>query len=410
MREREVLLLNKKNVEKIKLLHRKCPLCGFNKGIFINTIRTKLPTYVSLASKYDVVACCKCGFTFADTKSTQSDFNDYYSNCNIYSGNAGVKVDLTETLNEIRYTLISKYIAKDKRIVDIGCGSGDLLLYLKQRGYSKLYGIDPSEKSIEELGRKGIHGSVGNIFDETEKKLKRAFDVVICTAVIEHLCQINTFIPHLMDYLKDLKGVIFIDAPDVEGFERYSTQIPNYFNHEHINYFSITSLDNLLKQQKFERINLNEESHCVIDSCPPEMELQGLYKYNSEVESRILEDKKSKISILHYFEQINKENDIKMKEIREFIKRNENIVIWGTGSYTMQLLAILPDLLEHICCFVDNNPTKQDIMFCDKKVRLPQYLIDEAINCPILICSMQNSNDIVNQIKEMKLSNLFLVG
>jgi len=43
-------------------------------------------------------------------------------------------------------------------IVDVGCGSGDWLIYLKNKGHDSLFGIDPDENNIKILGNNRIIG------------------------------------------------------------------------------------------------------------------------------------------------------------------------------------------------------------------------------------------------------------
>lgn len=394
------------------MLYRLCPICGNDKHTKIETIKMVLPSYVSIPNHYNVVACNKCGFTFADTSATQEDYNEYYKNCNIYSGNADIKIEVTEKAQCMRYQLISKYIGKDAKILDMGCGSGSLLVYLKKKGYRNLFGIDPSMDSVTRLRNSGIDGQVGNIFFEVPENLKHTFDVVLCTAVIEHVYQVDSLVERLMQYLVNRadKGYIFIDAPAVEGFERYITKSANYFNHEHINYFSLCTLDNLMKKYHFDRINSDEESYCIYNGEQSEMGLQAIYRYNRDLLMEYDYDEIGLKSITHYFKQVRETENESLRIIRKFIKQNNRIVIWGTGSYTMQLLAKVPELINAVVFFCDSNEMKKGMEICEKKVYPPEYLLSDTNSYPIIICSMLNSKDIVKQIKDMGLGNGYIIA
>ena len=39
--------------------------------------------------------------------------------------------------------------SKDAAIVDLACGSGDLLRFFKQRGYTNIHGVDVSPEQVE---------------------------------------------------------------------------------------------------------------------------------------------------------------------------------------------------------------------------------------------------------------------
>ena len=40
-------------------------------------------------------------------------------------------------------------IPKDSEILDLGCGWGDILLFLKNKGFTNCYGIDSSPQHVE---------------------------------------------------------------------------------------------------------------------------------------------------------------------------------------------------------------------------------------------------------------------
>lgn len=393
-----------------KILNRKCPICGKNKGEILYNISMKLPKTYIIQGEYDIVACEECGFIYADVKCKQEKYNEYYKNCNMYSNIFEVKKEVYNNIRDYKVEFIVKYINKNDKILDMGCGSGDLLKELKKKGFNNLYAIDPSEKSIQSLAMEGISGRVGNIFDEIPLELQNKFDVVCCTGVMEHLYDVGQAVSNLMKYMNHKKGKLFVEVPAVEGFEKYVAEIPNYFNHEHINYFSIRSLDNLFALNKLVKMNDIEDCYFVynVENDIKEMVIRGLYGFceeNSNYEKDIL----SIESVKRYFKKINQECNSKFKMIREIINKEQKIIIWGTGSYAMWLVQQLPEIGENLHCFVDNNKQKQEIELCGKPVYGPEYLRKFKEKTIILICSMQSSREIVNQIEKMKIDKEYLI-
>lgn len=95
------------------------------------------------------------------------------------------------------------------------------------------------------------------------------------------------------------------------------------------------------------------------------------------------------------------------KMIAELKEQQKEIVIWGTGSYVMNLIATT-DLLEcKIQGFVDNNKIKQGREMYGYTIYPPNYLLDK--NDTVLICSMLNGQEIKAQLEEMNTKNEIIV-
>lgn len=392
----------------IKKLHRSCPVCSGKYGAALHRIAMLLPDDVPIPGEYDVVCCSDCGFTFADADGSQKMYDAYYKNNNDYSCSALLKTGITESMNKARYQLLGRYVARDARILDVGCGSGSLLKLLKEKGYKNLYGLDPSRDSIEGLRAQGIRGEVKNIFDEIADEHKHSFDVVMSTAVIEHIYDINRFLEQLLGYLVPANGRIYIDAPAVEGFGQIYRSRANYFNQEHINYFSLTSLDNMLAKYGCERKSLEAESVVMVHEEQPEMSITAVYAHTGQ-KAGWKKDTVSKRSIKDYFVQDREKEQADAQKIQRFIRDSGlRILIWGTGAYTMQLLCSMPQIHERIAGFIDSNVMKTGRRILGKEVYAPQRLLHDAMPYPILICSMLNAGDIEKQIQAMGIANRYL--
>ena len=75
---------------------------------------------------------------------------------------------------------------KTPQVLDIGCGFGEFLLFLKSQGYSNIQGIDISPDQIaqaKELGLENVR--VADVFDFLASH-KNQFDVITGIDIIEH--------------------------------------------------------------------------------------------------------------------------------------------------------------------------------------------------------------------------------
>lgn len=395
----------------MKELIRKCPICSSEYGYIYKTIRMELPQGVKLPNEYDVVTCDNCGFAYADVKASQEIYNAYYACNNMYSADAALKEKIVNVTAERRGDFFERYISKKAKILDIGCGSGALLIALKDRGFCNLFGMDPSQESINIVREHGINAKVGNVFDEASEELAQTFDIVCFTAVLEHVYELNECIEHLRNYLaKDSR--IYLSVPSVEEFGKKYRPLAHYFNHEHINYFSPVSLDNLMGQHGFSAETRQLDEHCdETKMAELEMDISCLYEYVGEkAKSQISKDEIARDSILKYLE-MEKENEERIyNRILDFVMSNsQKIIIWGTGAYTLQIIANIPQLSDRVLFFVDSNPLKTGKKIAGKEVVLPCKIATEDDAHPIMICAMRGAKDIEKTIHEMKIKNKYIV-
>lgn len=70
-------------------------------------------------------------------------------------------------LHEMVFDVLQEYTEDQSvRIIDAGCGTGGLMLYLKERGYSNIEGFDLSADAVEfclQRGLKAVQDNLTNI-------------------------------------------------------------------------------------------------------------------------------------------------------------------------------------------------------------------------------------------------------
>lgn len=93
--------------------------------------------------------------------------------------------------------------------------------------------------------------------------------------------------------------------------------------------------------------------------------------------------------------------------IDEFAENQKAVVIWGTGSYVMHLMAVTDLPKCNIIGFVDNNKIKQGKAMYGYRIYSPEFLQDKR--CTVLICSMKNSRDIKEQLEAMQTENNIVI-
>ncbi len=82
--------------------------------------------------------------------------------------------------------LIPHYIAEGK-LLEIGCGSGRMLLTLRDLGWQQLYGIELVPEVAEQARSQGFSIECGRVEDTLHLYPDEYFDVIISSMVLEHL-------------------------------------------------------------------------------------------------------------------------------------------------------------------------------------------------------------------------------
>jgi 2-polyprenyl-3-methyl-5-hydroxy-6-metoxy-1,4-benzoquinol methylase len=145
---------------------------------------------------------------------------------------------------------VGHHVTPDRRCLDFGAGSGDLLAYLLQQGYSAA-AWEPSigrqaamrARFAETPGFLGVHGP-----DSTDR-----FDVVFAVEVFEHILdeQLDASLRHLARLLKP-GGVLVVTTPHNEDLELGMCYCPvsNTLFHrwQHVRSFTAGTLSILLRR------------------------------------------------------------------------------------------------------------------------------------------------------------------
>jgi len=168
------------------------------------------------------------------------------------------------------FNFISHEISKMKKktplkVLDIGCGKGDLLKYLKKNDDTlELYGLDLSHNTSE-----GVHFIQGDILkDEIEGK----FDVVCNIAVLEHVNSPHLFIEKISKLLNPGGMLVIVTDNDCATMYRvarmlrklgFSTAYDRMYMLHHLQCFSHRSLRMLLENHGFEIIEHTNHNHPV---------------------------------------------------------------------------------------------------------------------------------------------------
>ncbi|TWU47529.1 dTDP-3-amino-3,6-dideoxy-alpha-D-glucopyranose N,N-dimethyltransferase [Rubripirellula tenax] len=155
--------------------------------------------------------------------------------------------------------LIRNHVPRDKslRIVDLACGHGSHLYFLKQAGYSNIAGIDISSEQVQLAHQLGIDEVVEGDLLQFLANEKQDADVVLLIDIIEHLERQDVF--ELMDAVMERLnpgGRVIIHVPNAEGL--YGMRI-RYGDFTHELAFTPRSIKQVLTTLGFRNVECFED-------------------------------------------------------------------------------------------------------------------------------------------------------
>jgi cyclopropane fatty-acyl-phospholipid synthase-like methyltransferase len=151
---------------------------------------------------------------------------------------------------------------KDVSILDIGCGHGAFLYFLKEKGYKNLKGLDISHEQVSMAHELGLNNvSHSNLLEDLPKLPEKSYDVIIAFDIIEHFTKDEIF-KILESSCKILKsgGKLILHIPNGEAI--FSGRIfHGDFTHEAC--FTRSSLKQILTSCNFSNISFYEDKPIV---------------------------------------------------------------------------------------------------------------------------------------------------
>jgi SAM-dependent methyltransferase len=381
-------------------LSRACAVCegGEKRVLFQQPL--VIPDGLRSYGGYDVVVCGRCGFVYADNAMEQTALDAYYTGPT-KAAQALRDIDETEA-DEARLansaSMIERSLRPEHSFLDIGCGAGRLLALLKSAGFPRVSGLDPSPAAaVIARSKYGVAVVEGSVFDFDG----HGYDFVAACHVLEHIVDLSAFLRRLYGLLAD-EGMAYVEVPDVRQFERFADPrsserwiyIRDLFTHfapEHVNFFSVVSLRNLMIRAGFEEV-----------FCEP----RPLGVIASTWKRRALgKDEESESAVLRYAADSRAMQKGAVERIAQLAESEVEVLVWGAGLHTQRLLASGGLARVNIRGFIDSDPAYQGTVLAGKPVLKPEEVASVDGRPPIVISSWKAQGAILRTMESMRLPN-----
>lgn len=376
---------------------RPCPVCGSMSAAMLATQAFEALAN-SLMDGYDIVACQTCGFVYATGLPSADQFAGYYREMSKYEAESESYVASPE--DQMRCDGIAEMVSEHTRsregpVLDVGCATGTLLAAFKRGGYRDVEGIDPSMACAATAWRayaitvhQGTAADIGS--------LPRRYGLVCFSAVLEHLLD-------PLGALRDAwlitanEGLAFVEVPDAESFSSGATAPFQEFSVEHVNYFSVVSLTNLMGLAGFEPVELRRIRIPWLSGA----QAPAIHAVFRKVDAPIqwTRDQASEMAVREYVDR-SRAIEVRVRDdIRRLADEGRPVLVWGVGTHTRHLLRTGAFDRLVVAAWIDSDPKYEGAVLRGVPILSPSALAGRSES--ILVSSGTVHHEIKRQIRDV---------
>ena len=168
--------------------------------------------------------------------------------------------------------LIASWIEPGAKVLDLGCGTGDLIYYLREEKHAHGIGIEHDEAKVTQCIEKGLSVLQGDINEEVLDYPDNAFDYVILSQTLQQVYQPLTLIHSILRIGK--KGIVSFPNFShwrirfqllLSGYAPITRQLPyQWYDTPNIRVITLKDFRKFIKENSFKlikevAINTNSE-------------------------------------------------------------------------------------------------------------------------------------------------------
>jgi SAM-dependent methyltransferase len=220
-----------------------CPICNSKncKAIY------------SRADSLDIVSCQSCSFRFVQPQPSQPELNRFYQQGYFSGGhdfhqgedyfNSRKRAIAKEQVTGWQF-LKSNVDLSQKKLLDLGCADGALLVLARQYGASQVVGVEVSAAAAD-YGRKQYGLEILESSADSLPLANQSFDVVTAFDLIEHVRHPAQLFREVCRVLR-IGGVFVGGCPDMGCFDDWGAEWSGVRrNMEHLSYFDNHTLSEI---------------------------------------------------------------------------------------------------------------------------------------------------------------------
>jgi SAM-dependent methyltransferase len=238
-----------------------CDICGSSKD---RTFLT-LPDMLMKTSEhlYRLAECRSCGLIYLNPRPYSWDIPRYYPESYAPFTRQKLSSRARTWLHSRSVNELSHLVGSPNRVLDVGCGTGELLQAIRNGGNTNLTGVEPSRQAASiAIEQRGLDVRVGTL--EQQQFPDASVDTVLLSHVLEHLPSPSNTMKEIERILKP-GGAVVIWVPNARSFAaRYLGRFwMGWDVPRHLYAFTPGSLYRLLELTELQAGEILHERHAI---------------------------------------------------------------------------------------------------------------------------------------------------
>ena len=290
--------------------------------------------------------------------------------------------------------IIKRFKLTNKKIIEIGCGSGEYLSIIKKFNV-KSFGIEYGINSFRNCLKRKLNVSKSYLENPKFVIKNSPFDAFFIFSFLEHLPNINSVLKSIHNNLDD-DGVGIIEVPNFDMILK--KDLFSEFIRDHLFYFTKDTLERTLNFNGFKVVKSSTVwQDYIISSVVKKSSVKKIF-FNKNFK---------RLNLKHFYKQ---QLNIK-KQIEKFINKSKlkKIAVWGAGHQALTLIS-QTKISKKILFIVDSANFKQNKYSPASQIPIysPIKLEKKEVDS-ILILAASYSDEVVKIILK-KFKNTFRIA
>ena len=238
-----------------------CDICGASKQQTWLTLRDMMSS--TSRQIYRLARCRSCDLIYLNPRPYRWDLHRYYPDSYAPFTRSRLGELARNWLHRRSVQELSTHFQYPKRVLDIGCGTGELLDQVRQSGNAHITGVEPSPRAAR-IARDDRNLDVRTGTLEQVRFPDESFDTVLLSHVLEHLPSPTMTLLEVQRILKP-GGIVIIWVPNARSWA--ATWLGRYWMGwdvpRHLYAFSPSTLHRLLGKTALSPEQIVHEKHAI---------------------------------------------------------------------------------------------------------------------------------------------------